>query len=143
MRSERYYLDSNIVCFVAEDEKMPELTAEVRAIIRDHGALKFVPSKCVEELIYLFQAGKIKVKRWKSAEDIVGYIEDELSYGIVYVDRSHLRKLAELPLFPDHRDQTDRIIIAQSIVDRIPIISSDEKFHDYKRSKLNFIFNER
>ena len=29
------------------------------------------------------------------------------------------------------------------IADRIPIISSDEKFHDYKRSKLNFIFNER
>jgi len=142
MRSERYYIDSNIVCFIA-DEKMSELTAEVRDIIDNLGILKFVPSKCVEELIYLQQAGKIKIKNWKSAEDIVGYIEEELSYDIVYVNKNHLRKLAELPLFPDHKDQTDRIIIAQSIVDRIPIISSDEKFHDYRRSRLEFVFNKR
>ena len=140
MRSERYYIDSNIVYFRAADKS--QLTAKVRDIIEDLGALKYVPSKCVEELIYLTQSGKIRVKEWKSAEDIVEYIEKELS-GIVYVNRNHLRKLAELPLFPDHKDQTDRIIIAQAIADRIPIISSDEKFHDYKRSKLNFIFNER
>jgi len=143
MRSERYYIDSNIVCFIAADDDMSELTSEVRAIITNLGILKYVPSKCVEELIYLQQAGKIKIKRWKSAEDIVGYIEDELSYDIVYVNRNHLRKLAELPLLPDHKDQTDRIIIAQAIADRIPIISSDEKFHDYRRSKLEFVFNKR
>jgi PIN domain nuclease of toxin-antitoxin system len=142
MRSERYYLDSNIVYFIAA-EKKHELTAEVKDIIKEPGFLKLVPSKCVEELIYLQQSGKIKVKEWKSAEDIVGHIEDVLSYEIVYVNRNHLRKLAELPLFPDHKDQTDRVIIAQAIADKIPIISSDEKFHDYKRSKLNFIFNER
>ena len=140
MRSERYYIDSNIVYFRAADKK--QLTSEVKDIIDDPGFLKYVPSKCVEELIYLSQSGKIRVKEWKSAEDIVEYIEKELS-GIVYVNRNHLRKLAELPLFPDHKDQTDRIIIAQAIADKIPIISSDEKFHDYKRSKLNFIFNER
>jgi len=143
MKSERYYLDSNILCFIAEDENMSKLTTEVKDIIDNHGVLKYVPSKCVEEVIYLQQSGKIKVKGWKSAEDIVGYIEDELSYDIVYVNKSHLRKLAELPLFHDHKDQTDRIIIAQSIVDRIPIISSDEKFLDYRRFKLNFVFNER
>jgi PIN domain nuclease of toxin-antitoxin system len=140
MRSERYYIDSNIVYFRATDKK--QLTSEVKHIIDDPGILKYVPSKCVEELIYLSQSGKIRVKEWKSAEDIVEYIEEELS-GIVYVNRNHLRKLAELPLFPDHKDQTDRIIIAQAIVDKVPIISSDEKFHDYKRSKLNFVFNER
>ncbi|MDR2591254.1 MAG: PIN domain-containing protein [Chitinispirillales bacterium] len=142
MRSERYYLDSNIVYFIAAEKKY-ELTAEVSDIIDEPGFFKYVPSKCVEELIYLQQSGKIKVKNWKSAEDIVGYIEDVLSYEIVYVNKSHLLKLAELPLFPDHKDQTDRIIIAQAIADKIPLISSDEKFNDYKRSKLGFIFNER
>jgi len=143
MKSERYYIDSNIICFIAADERMSELTSDVRDIIKNLGILKYVPSKCVEELIYLQQAGKIKIKRWKSAEDIVGYIEDELSYGIVYVNKNHLRKLAELPLFPDHKDKTDRIIIAQSIADRVPMISSDKMFHYYKRSKLEFVFNKR
>jgi len=32
MKSERYYLDSNIICFIAEDENMSELTTEVKDI---------------------------------------------------------------------------------------------------------------
>jgi PIN domain nuclease of toxin-antitoxin system len=141
MKSRRYYIDSNIVIYRASDEE--QLTAEVKDILDDTGNYIYVPSKCVEELIYLTQSGKIKVKIWKSAEDIIGYIEEELRYGIVYVNRNHLLKLAELPLFPKHKDQTDRIAIAQSIVDKIPIISSDKQFHDYKSSKLEFIFNKR
>jgi len=142
MRSERYYVDTHIVYFRAAgmDE---ELTAEVYDILTDLGITKYVSSKCVEELIYLTQSGKITVKRWKSAEDIIGYIEDELDYRIVSVNKTHLRKLAELPLFPDHKDQSDRIIIAQAIADKIPLVSSDRKFHDYKRSKLEFIYNKR
>jgi len=141
MRSERYYIDSNIVCFYAAD-MTEELTAEVRDIIEDHGIRKYVPSKCVEELIYLQQSGKINIKRWKSAEDIIGYINDELS-GIVYVTEKHLRRLARLPLFKEHKDPTDRIAIAQAIDDKIPIISSDRQFPIYKRCGLEIVFNKR
>jgi PIN domain nuclease of toxin-antitoxin system len=141
MRSERYFVDSNIIYFVATDEK--QLSAKVSAIVEEPGILKYVPSKCVEELIYLQQASKIKVKQWKSAEDIVGYIENELSYTIECVTKKHLRRLARLPFFPDHKDPTDRIIIAQAIDMKIPLISSDRKFLDYISSGLNFTFNER
>jgi len=140
MRSERYYIDSNIVCFYAANED--QLTAEVSDILDDHGILKYVPSKCVEELIYLQQAGKINIKQWKSAEDIVGYINDELS-GIVYVTEKHLRRLARLSLFKEHKDPTDRIVIAQAIDDKIPIISSDRQFPIYKRCGLEIVFNKR
>jgi PIN domain nuclease of toxin-antitoxin system len=43
----------------------------------------------------------------------------------------------------DHRDPTDRIAIAQAIEEKIPIISSDRQFHDYKRSGLDLVFNKR
>jgi len=141
MRSERYYIDSNIVYFAATDKE--ELTAEVRDIIKDDGIFKYVPSKCVEELIYLRQSGKLGVKLWKSAEDIVGYIENELSYEIKCVTVKHLRRLASLPLFPEHKDSTDRIAIAQAIDDKIPIISSDREFHKYVPYGLKLIFNKR
>jgi len=59
------------------------------------------------------------------------------------VAEEHLRTLARLPLFPDHRDQTDRIAIAQAITEKIPIISSDRKFQDYRRSGLDLVFNKR
>jgi PIN domain nuclease of toxin-antitoxin system len=141
MKSERYYVDSNIVIYRASDEEL--LTAKVRDILEDTCNYIYVPSKCVEELIFLQQSGRIEVKPWKSAEDIIGYIKTELRYEIKYVVEGHLQTLARLPLFPEHKDTTDRIAIAQAITERIPIISSDRQFHDYKRSGLEFIYNKR
>jgi len=60
-----------------------------------------------------------------------------------FTGNEHLRTLTELPIFPDHKDPTDRIIIAQAITEKIPIVSSDRKFHDYKRYGLDFVFNKR
>ncbi|GBU21509.1 hypothetical protein R80B4_01402 [Fibrobacteres bacterium R8-0-B4] len=140
MNPERYLIDSNIVIYRANDVRL--LTPEVQDIL-DHSSLVYVPSKCVEELIYLQHAGRIELKQCKSPEDVVGYIIDVLKYGIWYVGEGHLRALARLPLFRDHKDPTDRIIIAQAIAEEITLVSSDTKFHDYKRSGLKFIFNDK
>lgn len=141
MKPRRYLIDSNIVIYRTSDKEL--LTAEVRAILKDTSNYIYVPSKCVEELIYLQQSERINVKQWRSAEDIIGYIIEELSYVIKCVTVDHMKELARLPVFPKHKDPTDRIIIAQAINERIPLISSDEKFLDYKRSGLEFIYNKR
>jgi len=136
----RYLIDSNILYFIVGHKN--DLTFEVKDILGDYGNRIYIPSKCVEELVYLQQSGKINIKQWKSAKDILNSI-DELGYGIKHTANEHLLTLVELPLFPDHKDPTDRIIIAQAITEKIPIISSDRKFHDYKRYGLNFVFNRR
>ncbi|GBU21511.1 hypothetical protein R80B4_01404 [Fibrobacteres bacterium R8-0-B4] len=140
MKQERYIVDSNIVIYRTNDYDL--LTPKVRAIIEDDSNIISVPSKCVEELIYLHHSGRVKLKPCKSAEDIYGYITKELQYEIKYVDKGHLRALARLPLFPEHKDPTDRIIIAQAIAEKIPLISSDTEFPRYKRHGLEYIFNE-
>jgi PIN domain nuclease of toxin-antitoxin system len=141
MIGERYLLDSNIVIYHATDKRL--ITAEVWDILNDTNNGIYVPSKCVEELIHLRQSERIKVKPWKSADDIIGYIKNEMRYGIHYVQEGHLKTLSRLQLFPDHRDPTDRIIIAQAIAEGMFIISSDRKFHDYRPLGLNFVFNKR
>jgi len=141
MKPGRYYVDSNIVIYRASD--MGRLTAKVRDIVEDPVIHKYVPSKCVEELILLQHSGRIEVKIWKSAEDIIWYITKELSYKIEYVNENDLWKLAKLPFFPKHKDPTDRIIIAQAMNAKIPMISSDEKFPDYVPYGLELIFNKR
>ena len=55
----------------------------------------------------------------------------------------HLEMLANLPLFPNHNDPNDRLIIAQAIRDRIPLISSDSKFNQYTNQGLELIFNTK
>ena len=137
----RYLLDTNILTFMMNDPD--ELTLEVRGIISDYGNRMYIPSKCVEELIYLIQSGDVKTKKCKSAEDIVDHVIKELDFGIKYTAEEHLRTLARLPLFPDHKDPTDRVIIAQAITEKTPIISSDRKFQDYRRHGLNLVFNRR
>jgi len=141
MNSSRYLIDSNIILFYVKDQE--QLTEEVKDILNDYDNRIYVPSKCVEELIYLQQAGKADIKQWKSANDIIDFITDEACFGIKYVAEEHLRTLARLPLFPDHKDPTDRIILAQAITEKTPIISSDRKFNDYKRLGLKFVFNKR
>jgi len=137
----RYLIDSNILIFYVVDHD--KLTREVEDILEDHNNQIYIPSRCVEELIHLRQSERVAIKRWKSAEDIVYTITDELGYGIKYVAKEHLLTLARLPLLPDHKDPTDRIAIAQAITEKTPLISSDREFPRYKRFGLDLVFNRR
>lgn len=67
----------------------------------------------------------------------------EAGINIVKVEENHLSTLASLSMYEDHRDPNDRLIIAQAIADRIPLVSSDHKFVRYACYGLDFIFNER
>ncbi|GBU22639.1 hypothetical protein R80B4_02550 [Fibrobacteres bacterium R8-0-B4] len=140
MTAERYLIDTNILIYYATDRTM--LSKAVLDIFKDYGNRIYVPSKCVEELIYLRQSERVGVKRWKSSEDIIGSIVDEMNFEIKYAAEEHLRTLARLPLFKDHKDPTDRIIIAQAITEKTPLVSSDRKFHEYRRWGLKFVFND-
>jgi len=136
----RYLIDTNILYFYITD--IDELTAEVKDIFHDPANLIYIPLKCVEELIYLEQSERIRLKKCKSADDIIGII-DSMNIEIKYPKREHVLTLARLPIFPDHKDPADRVIIAQAITEKIPLISSDRKFHYYIKYGLDFVFNKR
>jgi PIN domain nuclease of toxin-antitoxin system len=89
----------------------------------------------------VFQSGRIKTRRWKTPEDILYYIRDEWSITINYVKEEHLFTLSRLEPVAGHNDPADRLIIAQSITERMPLISSDRKFEAYRKQHLEFIFN--
>lgn len=48
---------------------------------------------------------------------------------ILQINLSHLDVVAALPFH--HRDPFDRLLIAQAIAERIPIVSADPAFDDY------------
>ena len=140
----RYYLDTNIRIYMLT-RNSDELSKEVFEILTDYSNTYITSTVCVHELIHLFQIGKIPLKR--NGERVV--INDfskwlkEMGIGIVPVSVKHLEELAALPLMDDHRDPNDRLIIAQAISDRIPLVSSDHKFERYVKYGLDFIFNKR
>jgi PIN domain nuclease of toxin-antitoxin system len=138
----RYLIDSNILIFYADGGD--ELSADIKDILFDYRNQINVPSKCVEELLYLQQSGKVSyIKRWKSPDDVIDFIINDLNFGIKYPGIEHMRTLAKMPLFRDHKDPTDRIIVAQAITENTALVSSDRKFQDYRKFGLNFVFNKR
>jgi PIN domain nuclease of toxin-antitoxin system len=138
----RYLIDTNIFVFFASDN-FHALSNDVLSLLDNYENKIYVSSESVKEAIHLFQNERFQVKKWKKSEDILHFIKHEWGITINYVREEHLQTLANLDLVPDHNDPTDRLIIAQAITERIPLISSDRKFEHYRKQSLDFIFNPR
>lgn len=140
----RFYLDTNILIYLLRAER-DELCPDVLSVISNYESIMLTSTVCVQELIHLFQIGKITLTKRNRDTDLekVPKWLDDLGIRIVPVGVPHLQRLAGLPLFDDHRDPNDRLIAAQAISDRVPLISSDRKFERYRAYGLDFMFNER
>ncbi len=139
------YLDTNILVFLGTGNK-DAISDKVREIIEDYSISLYTSTECVKELIYNLLIGKIpkskKVKNQLTPYNVFEWLES-MNIQVVPVDKQHLKKFAELPLYDDHKDPGDRIIIAQAIADKVSLVSSDRKFNRYEKSGLEFLYNER
>lgn len=140
----RYYLDTNILVFLITGQK-DEINQDVQETIFDYANRMMASSVCVHELMHLYQIGKLPLKKGATPPlltDILPWLE-EMGIEVIPVTKRHLQCFSELPMQPDHRDPNDRLIIAQAIADKIPLVSSDRKFEWYRKHGLDFVFNER
>lgn len=132
----RLLLDTNVlVYFLYSDD---DLSPSVKINLLDYSNALFTSTVCIHELIHLCQTGKIKQNADSVLQDL-----SNAGIGIEQITVRHLKVFADLALYDDHRDHNDRLIIAQAIADRIPLVSSDRKFSRYWRYGLDFIYNER
>ena len=140
----RAYLDTNILVFLFTEQK-DEIDAGIREQLLDYSNILLTSSVCVQELIHLCQTGKLKSGRGKRdllPTEVIQWLDDT-GIELMPVTKKHLQEYSALPFHGDHRDPSDRLIIAQAISDRVPLISSDRKFHQYLRDGLEFVYNER
>jgi PIN domain nuclease of toxin-antitoxin system len=63
---------------------------------------------------------------------IVDMIERQPTWSLLGVEMRHLRSLASMPRFGDHRDPFDRLLIAQAISEGLDIITADLQFGRYR-----------
>lgn len=142
----RLYLDTNALVYLVTDGSQSGMEADLRDVLFDYSTTLMTSTVCVQELLHLIHIGKVKTGHRKdvleSAMDVLATM-DEKGINIVPVSRKHLERMATLPIYDDHRDPNDRLIVAQAISDRIPLVSSDRKFKRYERYGLEFVFNER
>ena len=141
----RYYLDTNILVFLSTRQSDDSLSAEVLEIVFGYSDILLTSMACIQEFIHLLKIEKFPPRYLREglcAENVIEWLKT-CNVTIVPITEKHLQTYAALPLYSDHRDPNDRIIVAQAITDQVPLISSDRKFTHYVKSGLNFIFNER
>jgi len=123
--------------YIFEDHIPPDVFEII--INREH--IVYVSSESIKEFIHLVKTKKIVLKKELSAIDVFCLIEDTFCFCVKYVAKEHLRTFFDLDLVEGHNDPSDRLIIAQAITEKIPIISSDKKFPKYRKQGLEFIPN--
>jgi len=134
----RYLIDTAVLVDIATEDYVSN---KVWSIVDDYENITYVSSESIKEFIHLVQNKRIIPKKNVSALNIFDFVENELGCTIKYVEKSHLQTLAKLDLVEKHNDPSDRLIIAQAITEKIPLISSDTKFPAYVKYGLDFISN--
>ena len=59
-----------------------------------------------------------------------------LRASIINYEPRHAKRLFSLPFYDDHRDPFDRMLIATTLIERVPIVSQDRQFKRYKEIRL-------
>ena len=75
---------------------------------------------------------EIAIKRSLGKLQFLEVFEDVMAdegFSLLPISYSHLSSLEKLP--QSHRDPFDRLLIAQSLAENIPVVTNDRKFADY------------
>jgi len=137
----RYYLDTNVLIFILTRD-YDSISHNVEHILDDYSNRFYASSVVVRELIHLYKTGDIEHKDLKSVKSLFDAM-DKSGIEIVPMNKYHLLQYADLEVISGHKDPNDHIIISQAISDKIPIISSDNKFKEYVGQGLEFVLNKR
>jgi PIN domain nuclease of toxin-antitoxin system len=105
-------LNTNISALLAQ----PENTIYVSQISLIEIAIKQKPGKLTEIDIPI-----------KTLAELV----EQDGFTLLSVQTQHVNAYADIPLFPEHRDPFDRLLLATALSENIPIISADGNFKFY------------
>ena len=116
----RLLLDTAVLIYAVE-----RLSRRVEAALQDEAiSLEFSAVSLTEIAI------KDKVGKLTFPAEVVRRAVEALDIRIVPYTAEHAFRLFDLPLH--HRDPFDRQIIAQALVEEIPVVTPDRKFMRYK-----------
>jgi PIN domain nuclease of toxin-antitoxin system len=135
---ERFLIDTNILVQIVTEH---DFTEDVRYMLQYSSTQIYVCSASVQELINLLQCEDVKLQKQKIVTifNVFEFIENTLGFIIKYIDKGHLKQLCKMGIIGKHTDPFDRVIIAQAISEKMPLISSDKQFPKYRKMGLDFI----
>jgi PIN domain nuclease of toxin-antitoxin system len=123
----RLLLDT--VTFLFAVESSHRISPTAKAALADASNVREISVVSLAEIAQKVAIGKLALRK----EDILAAIDD-LQLKLLPCTGEHAFYLFELPLH--HRDPFDRQIVAQALVEDIPVVTCDEQFRLYKELRV-------
>ena len=135
----RLLLDTCVVVDMLLD--FDGLDKSVVNLLDDSDYMLCASFETMRELVVLFNNKKIRARQWKTAEDVINTVVNDLDVEFLPLRERVGFTYARLQLNEamNHYDPSDHIIISHAITERIPLISSDQKFPFYRNQGLELI----
>jgi PIN domain nuclease of toxin-antitoxin system len=121
----RYLLDTHsLIWFLSGD---PQLSAIARKLIDDENNVLFINIASLWEMAIKFSIGKLNLGQ--PFEMLFPEQLNTNSIEMLDITVDHLKMVCSLPFH--HRDPFDRLIVAQALVEHLPVISIDTILDSY------------
>lgn len=126
----RVLLDTQILIWY--QQRNPRLTTKAHVLLLDVDNELVVSAATWWEMAIKISAGKLEIDLPASMAAAA-----RRGIGTLPLAPAHFLRVATLP-YPNekHRDPFDRLIIAQALAERIPILTADDKFSSYAGLQL-------
>ena len=127
----KFLLDTHTFLWFVNDN--PKLSVRLKDLIEDENNVSYLSIASLWEMSIKYNLGKLTL-----APDYEEFIEEEVvksSINLLNIELEHLKINATLPFH--HRDPFDRLIIAQSLAEELPIITVDSAFDKYSVTLIN------
>ena len=118
--------------FIWLDTQPEKLSKTAMDICQDTDNQLYLSMASLWEMQIKAQLGKLKLKI--PLADMLTVQQQENDLNVLNIALTHIYQLQALPLH--HNDPFDRLIIAQSVLENMTLISVDEKFKAYDVSVL-------
>ncbi len=126
-----YLLDTSTFLWYVSAQT--ELSPQARSIIGSSSNNVYLSFVSIWELAVKFRVGKLQL----TPDSLTDWLDIHLaanSFRLLEIKVLHLLQFADLPLV--HRDPFDGLLIAQSQVENIPVITSDAAFDDHSIQRI-------
>jgi PIN domain nuclease of toxin-antitoxin system len=126
----RVIFDTNVFLWIISGDR--KLSAAARKVFLDSDTMPLVSMASVWEMMIKASLGKLMLPPNPGR-----FIQEQLrlnSCTLLEITFDHCAKCHSLPFL--HKDPFDRLIIAQSLTERMPVLSADRAWSDYGVTNL-------
>lgn len=113
---------------------LPRLSTTAQGLIIDPANEILISPASYWEIAIKVSIGKFLLHQ--SYEDFMDVCLNQYRFAILPIEPQHTARVAVLPFPPTHKDPFDRLLVAQALVEKLPVVSADTAFDLYGVTRL-------